>query len=1085
MEKTKLATDDLDAVEFVENPAKEKLSKEQQDKAAATAEDITEHLLSIDELAKKYEVNIRTGLSSDEAARRLERDGLNRLTPPPVTPLWVKFALHLFGGFAMLLWAGAILSFIVYAINSDGENMTLGIVLTAVVVITGIFSFYQEFKSDSVMAGFMKLSETETEVFRDGKYIQINANEIVKGDVVKIEKGFKVAADMVVIESNGIKVDNSSLTGESEPQKRGNVMTDELPFRTRNVVFFSTNCTEGVGQGIVVRTGDSTAIGQIAMFTTQGEKPDTLMKAEIKRFVHIISTIAVALGVTFFILAVLTGYTILDAAVFTIGIIVANVPEGLLATVTVALAITAQRMHAKNVLVKSTETVETLGSINAIASDKTGTLTQNRMTVRHAIFNSSRVNKVPAGRLDSSVAAPISRRLSEEAIMYNAESKQKIEATRELSKVMSSPDIQPNTSHDMVVGMHAVNRATGKVRATNQDLIDLVQCAGLCNHAEFHPEDTGKPILNRRTSSDPSEGALLKFAHSHTSVYELRKNFKEVGCIPFSSATKWMATIHEVQAGGHRVIIKGAPERILERCAVHGANEPITPEIIADIEDANAEVAENGERVLAFAEFLLPDVPHGFAFQTDAQEGDGLNFPVEGFRFVGMLSLEDPPRDEVPSAVGCCHEAGITVIMVTGDHPLTARSIAGQVGILNPTSDGGLAPLYDLNVAGAVRRDQSKNSVVVTGGELDDFEEEDWDYVLSRHDIVFARTLPHQKQAIVSRLQDNDMVVAVTGDGVNDAPALKKADVGIAMGTGSQVAQDAADMILMDDNFASIVKGIEEGRLIFANLKKSIAYTLTSNIPEITPFLMQIAFRIPLALTTIMILCIDLGTDMLPAISFAYEFSELDIMQQPPRDRVKDKLVTMQLIGWSYLQIGVVQAIASFTGFFVVFNRVGHFSISTIFADKQGNDWSENTDAEDQAHFDATGECVYENDRGECVYHEERQDILSQAQTAYLVAIVIAQMANVIICKTRINSIVFQGFQNWVLNMGVVQEVTLIVLLVYAPFLNSAFGTSPVDGMDWVTPIPFFVFLIVYDEIRKYILRQVGDQHWFWHYFYY
>jgi sodium/potassium-transporting ATPase subunit alpha len=1086
MEKTKLATEDLDAVEFVQNPAAGKdVSKEQAAKNEATAEDITEHLLSLQEIESTLKTNYETGLSSEEAAMRLERDGPNRLTPPPVTPLWVKFMLHLFGGFAMLLWVGAVLCFIVYGINSDGQNLTLGIVLTAVVIITGIFSFYQEFKSDSVMAGFLKLSETEADVLRDGKYISINADQIVCGDVIKIEKGFKVSADMIVVASNGIKVDNSSLTGESEPQKRTNQKTDDLPFRTRNVVFFSTNCTEGVGKGVAVRTGDKTAIGQIAKFTTQGEKPDTLMKAEIKRFVHIISSIAVGLGVVFFILAAATGYEILDAAIFTIGIIVANVPEGLLATVTVALAITAQRMHSKNVLVKSTETVETLGSINAIASDKTGTLTQNRMTVRHAIFNSSKVNKIPAGRLDSTVAAPVSRRMSEEAIIQNAESTEKLEATRELSKVMASGEIHPNTATDFNVGLHAVNRATGKVRSTNQDLIDLVQCAGLCNHAEFHPEDSGKPILNRRTSSDPSEGALLKFAHSHASVYDLRTNFKEVGCIPFSSATKWMATIHEVQAGGHRVIIKGAPERVLERCAVHGANEPITPEIISEIEDANAEVAENGERVLAFAEFLLPDIPHGFEFQTDAQEGDGLNFPVEGMRFVGMLSLEDPPRDEVPPAVGCCHEAGITVIMVTGDHPLTARSIAGQVGILNPSAEGGLAPLYDMNMKPAERRDPSKNSVVVTGGELDDFDEDDWNYVLTRTDIVFARTLPHQKQSIVARLQANNMVVAVTGDGVNDAPALKKADVGIAMGTGSQVAQDAADMILMDDNFASIVKGIEEGRLIFANLKKSIAYTLTSNIPEITPFLMQIAFRVPLALTTIMILCIDLGTDMLPAISFAYEYSELDIMQQPPRDREKDKLVTMQLISWSYLQIGVVQAIASFTGFFIVFDRVGHFSISSLFADRQGNEWSDDTDAEDLAAIANGGQCKFINDNDRCVYHEERQDILSQAQTAYLVAIVIAQMANVIICKTRINSIVNHGFTNMVLNVGVLQETLLIVLLVYAPFLNMAFGTSPVDGMDWVTPVPFFVFLIVYDEVRKYILRIVGDKHWFWTYFYY
>lgn len=1085
---TKLANADLDAVELSENPVAQKAQKvattDEKNKHDATAEDITEHMLSPAEVEELYKTDFAKGLSSEEAAKRLLRDGENKLTPPPTTPLWLKFLAHLFGGFAMLLWGGSLLCFIVYGINGDQANLTLGIVLAVVVVITGIFSFYQEFKSDSVMAGFLKLSETEAEVMRDGKYVMINAAGIVKGDIIKLEKGYKVSADMIVLESNGIKVDNSSLTGESEPQKRGTVKTDDAPFTTRNVVFFSTNCTEGVGKGVAVRTGDGTAIGQIALFTTQGEKPDTLMKAEIKHFVHIISSIAVGLGITFLILAIATGYKVLDACVFTIGIIVANVPEGLLATVTVALAITAQRMHQKNVLVKSTETVETLGSINAIASDKTGTLTQNRMTVRHAIFNSSKVNKVPAGRLDSTVAAPVSRRMSEEQIINNADTSQQ-EAASEMSKNIASGEVPVNTSTDFQVGMHAVNKATGKVRSANSDLVNLVQCAGLCNHAEFHPEDTAKAILQRRTSSDPSEGALLKFAHSHASVYDLRTNFKEVGCIPFSSATKWMATIHEVQAGGHRVIIKGAPERVLERCGVHGAGEPITPEIIKDIEEANAEVAENGERVLAFAEILLPDVPHGFAFQTDAQEDGGLNFPVEGLRFVGMLSLEDPPRDEVPPAVACCHEAGIAVIMVTGDHPLTARSIAGQVGILNPSAEGGLAPLYDMKTPVKERRDPSKNCVVVTGGELDSFEEEDWDYVLTRTDIVFSRTLPHQKQSIVARLQKNDMVVAVTGDGVNDAPALKKADVGIAMGTGSQVAQDAADMILMDDNFASIVKGIEEGRLIFANLKKSIAYTLTSNIPEITPFLMQIAFRVPLALTTIMILCVDLGTDMLPAISFAYEEAELDIMKQPPRNRHTDKLVTLQLVAWSYLQIGLIQAIASFVSFFQVFERVGHFSTATLFNDKQGNEWSEDTDAHDLAYFNRTGKCVFTNDNGECVYYDERIDIIQQAQTAFLVGIVIVQMANVLICKTRINSIVNHGFANNVLHLGLFQETCLIVLLSYAPFLNYAFGTAPTDGMDWLLPVPFFVCLIIYDEVRKYILRQVGDKHWFWHYFYY
>jgi sodium/potassium-transporting ATPase subunit alpha len=308
--------------------------------------------------------------------------------------------------------------------------------------------------------------------------------------------------------------------------------------------------------------------------------------------------------------------------------------------------------------------------------------------------------------------------------------------------------------------------------------------------------------------------------------------------------------------------------------------------------------------------------------------------------------------------------------------------------------------------------------------------------------------------------------------------ALKKADVGIAMGSGSQVAQDAADMILVDDNFASIVKGIEEGRLIFANLKKSIAYTLTSNIPEIVPFLCQIALKIPLALTTIMILCIDLGTDMLPAISFAYEVSEQDIMKQPPRDRHKDKLVTWTLISFSYLQIGVIQAIAAFTAYFYVFQRVGDISAHSLLRDRQGIVW-ELTDHHERR------ECDFKNDSGDCMYHEERMELLRHAQTAFLVAIVIMQIGCGFACKTRINSLFNHGITNMVHDLGIVQEIILIALLVYAPFLHYTFGTANIDAVDWFIAVPFSFMIVVYDEIRKYIMRRVGKEHWFYRYFYF
>jgi sodium/potassium-transporting ATPase subunit alpha len=933
-------------------------------------------------------------------------------------------------------------------------------------------------KADKVLEGFMKLTPTLCDVLRDGTTERINAAEIVIGDIVYFEKGNKVPVDVIILSSNGIKVDNSSLTGESEPQKRGITMTDESPFTSRNVAFYGTNCTEGNGSGVAVRTGDLTAIGMIADATTKGVKPEALMVAEIDRFVKIISIIAIAIGVTFLIISLLSGDSPFESAIFTIGIIVANVPEGLLATVTLSLTITAQRMAQKNVLVKNTKTVETLGSVNVICSDKTGTLTQNSMTVRHIIFNSSKVRDTTLGRKFTNDklkadALEANNKMNEKAVMRAGLSTPGKEA---------NDKIQINHGPDWQTGIHPVAKdgSMSNRMKNSSEMYTLLDCGALCNHALFAPGQKELPIYKRSTTSDPSEGAILRFCHSYISVYELREAHPEVACIPFTSQAKWMATIHK-ETKGHRIIIKGAPERVLERCSTHGDdNSPLTDEIREDIEEANKEVAENGERVMAFAEMWLPDIPHGFEFNTD--DAESYNFPVTGLRFAGVMSMEDPPRLEVPAAVQSCHDAGIKVVMVTGDHPLTARNIATQVGIIRPEEDGSnrKAALFHCSDPPEVRRDPKNHAVVVTGSELDNFDKEDWDYVLSRKDIVFARTLPTQKQTIVANFQEKGEVVAVTGDGVNDAPALKKADVGIAMGSGSQVSHDAADMILMDDNFASIVRGIEEGRLIFVNLKKSIAYTLTSNIPEIAPYLLQIIMRIPVALSTIMILCIDLGTDLVPAISFSYETPESDIMRIPPRDRVVNKLVTWQLISWSYLQIGIIQAFAAYTTYFYVFKTYGDFSSGRLIMQRYGSAWTDDTDDD---HDDAN--CPIKNDSDECVWFDERMTLLKRAQTAFLASIIIMQIGCGFACKTRLMSLFTHGLENLMLSFGMLTEVILIVLLVYAPFLNYTFGTRPLGASEWFIALPFAIFLVFYDECRKYVFRTYGNQTWFYKNFYY
>merc|ERR1711862_610136 len=466
---------------------------------------------------------------------------------------------------------------------------------------------------------------------------------------------------------------------------------------------------------------------------------------------------------------------------------------------------------------------------------------------------------------------------------------------------------------------------------------------------------------------------------------------------------------------------------------------------------ANDELGSNAERVLGFCRYELPpnEYPKGFEFDSEDP-----NFPLEGLCFIGLTGLMDPPRGAVPGAVETCQAAKIKVIMVTGDQPITAWAIAKQVGIIkSPTVDeyckehGG-----DPN---SVTPDQA-NAIVIPGDQLEEMSDERLNEVLAFPEIVFARTSPEQKSRIVGGCQKRGEIVAVTGDGVNDSPALKKADIGIAMGiTGSEVAQEAADMILLDDNFASIVKGVEEGRLIFDNLKKSIAYTLSSNIPEITPFILFILFQIPLPLSTVLILCVDLGTDLIPAISLAYEKAEA-IMKRKPRNSLTDKLVTAKLISFAYLQIGVIQALAGMYTYFVVF---GDFGYSPF----------ELPNTAEYFGLDGDGDPLTVN-TGTYNY-DERVNALGNAQTAYFVSIVIVQWSDLLICKTRKLSLFQQGMKNLMLNFGLAFETVLALIVVYAPFLDIALGTRPLNPRHLLPALPFAFLIIAYDELRKFWIR--------------
>merc|ERR1712179_514217 len=702
------------------------------------------HKVTVDELCKRFNTHPKNGMTLAQVEKSKALYGLNQLTPPKTTPEWVKFCQCLFSGFAMLLWFGAILCFLAYGIQATAyeeppdDNLYLGVVLTAVVTVTGIFSYYQESKSAKIMESFKNLVPQYALVRRNGEKVTIPAVELTLGDVVEVKFGDRLPADLRVVEARQFKVDNSSLTGESEPQTRTPEFTHDNPLETKNLAFFSTNAVEGTCVGIVVNIGDNTVMGRIAGLASGLASDQTPIAKEIAHFIHIITGVAVFLGVTFFIIAFILGYNWLDAVIFLIGIIVANVPEGLLATVTVCLTLTAKRMASKNCLVKNLEAVETLGSTSTICSDKTGTLTQNRMTVAHMWID----NKI----------------------------------------------VEADTSEDQ-------SGSGSQAWKTSSGWKTLERVAALCNRAEFKGGQDGVSILKREVNGDASEAAILKCTElSLGDIMSYRARNKKVCEIPFNSTNKFQVSIHETEDKNdnrHLLVMKGAPERIVDRCStivIVGRELPMTEEWKNAFEAAYMELGGLGERVLGFCNYMLPadKYPNGYPF--DAED---VNFPLEGLRFVGLMSMIDPPRAAVPDAVSKCRSAGIKVIMVTGDHPITAKAIARSVGIISE----GTETVED--IAARTGRDvkdinpRDARACVVKGGDLKDINEKALDDILMYHtEIVFARTSPQQKLIIVEGCQRMGAIVAVTGDGVNDSPALKKADIGVAMGiAGSDVSK--------------------------------------------------------------------------------------------------------------------------------------------------------------------------------------------------------------------------------------------------------------------------------------------------------
>ena len=845
------------------------------------------------------------GITTEDAARRFAEYGLNEIHEVHARSMFSRLVAQFTHFLALLLWFAAALCFLSEYLHPGEGLLRLGIAILAVIFINAVFTFIQEYRTEKAIEELRKMLPFRVAVIRNGNELEIDAAKIVPGDLVLLREGDKVPADARVVTASRLTVNNSLLTGESDSRLLTDAPCEGELLESANLVFAGTLIVSGSGKAVVFATGMASEFGKIAQITSRVVEEVSPLHIEITRVSRIVAAIAVTSGSVFFLVGSLVGRGFWDNFLFAIGVIIATVPEGLLPTVTLALAMGSQRMARRNALVKSLNAVEALGSVDLICTDKTGTLTQNMMTV----------------------------------------------------KTVWCPDAPAMA----------------------------LTVAQFCNSVTVTAEGA---------RGDPTETALYNYAVKQGAVTGER-----LGEAPFDADRKRMATLHRID-GKLYALMKGAGESVVPLCtslSQAGLIVPMDSTTSAELIERQRTMASDGLRVIALAFRELDDSP-------------AAEIPEEGLTFAGFMGLLDPPRPEVPQALKSCHSAGIKVIMITGDAGPTAAAIARDIGLI------------------------TGEPVIIEGQECVGMPDELLRVELKKENLIFARMSPQNKMHVVSLLIEEGHRVAVTGDGVNDAPALKKAHVGIAMGvTGTSVAREAADIVLLDDNFASIVHAIEEGRAVFENIRNFITYIFASNIAELIPYIGYVLFGIPLPLAIMQILAVDLGTDMFPALALGAERPSPDIMQLPPRPK-NEHLLTKSVLIRGYFYLGMLEALAGMSAYFYVMYQGG---------------WS-------WARSLAPTTTLY-----------------LQATTACLAGIIATQIANAFVCRSPSVSIFTLGiFSNRLVLAGVATDVLLAVFIVYTPIGNSLFACARIGADVWLLLIPFALLLLVTDETRKYFVKR-------------
>lgn len=914
------------------------------------------HSLRADDTIKKLETELEQGLSSQEAGERLNKYGHNQLQEKS-RPSFLALVLNQLKSFVIgVLLVASIISAVL------GDYVEAGAIM-AIVVLNAVLGVIQERRAEEALAALKKLSAPEAQVLRDGHRVTVPAHELVPGDIIYLEAGNYVPADIRLIETVNLKVEEAALTGESLAVEKdaASVLDHNVPIGDRrNTAFMGTLISYGRGRGVVVSTGMHTQLGLIATMLQAVEEEETPLQKKLDQLGKMLGWGTLAICAIVFAVGIIRTHgslqEIVDMFMIAVSLAIAAVPEGLPAIVTISLALGMREMVKRHALIRRLASVETLGSATIICSDKTGTLTQNEMTVTRLWADGQFINVTGSG--------------------YRPE------------------------------GDFLLDNSI--VQLKNYPAISTVLWVGTLNNdaqLETAPQDDGDPVY--RIVGDPTEGSILvAAAKAGVMSNALTGAYPRVQEVPFDSVRKRMITIHAVNNPDkedfspfvdetflyqHAVAVKGAPDVVLKLCTQYQAADD-TPHLLNDqirqrILDANDVMTKDALRVLGVAYRIIPDLPE--KIDTDTLEHDLI--------FAGLIGMIDPARIEVTPALETARGAGIRTLMITGDYPNTARAIAESIGLLKP------------------------GRKVISGENISQYSEKELQEIVRDTD-VFARVSPEHKLRIVDALRTNGEIVAMTGDGVNDAPAIKQADIGVAMGiTGTDVAKETADMVLTDDNYASIVSAIEQGRIIYSNIRKFVYFLLSCNMAEICVIFLATIFGWKSPLTAIQLLWLNLATDGAPALALGTEKGDPDIMQQKPRP-AKEPIINR------YMQVGIIIQTVAITAVTLAAYYIGRFT--------------------DPQHIEF-------------------------AETMAFVTLSCSELFRAYTARSEYYPILKIGiFGNKFMNYAILSSLVLILLVVYVPFLQPVFNTRSLGWIQWSEILPLLIFPSLAAEITKLIFSR-------------